>query len=160
MMDLNFEMIGITVLWTFLYGYVIVASIDFGAGFFNYYAMETGQHKKVSHIIQRYLSPVWETTNVFFVFFFVGIVVFYADTAYYLGTTMFIRWRMALALLSQVMRINECILRVLLRRHRRVLSRYGILSRNEPAHSWEYRFNITVDPRKLLRIQLECDSAA
>lgn len=100
MMDLNYEMIGITVLWTFLYGYVIVAAIDFGAGFFNYYAMETGQHQKVSHIIQRYLSPVWETTNVFFVFFFVGIVGFYPDTAYYLGTSLLIPGSIALILLS------------------------------------------------------------
>ena len=28
-------------------------------------------------VIQRYLSPVWEVTNVFFVFFFVGIVGFF-----------------------------------------------------------------------------------
>lgn len=30
---MDYELIGITVLWTFLYGYLIVASIDFGAGF-------------------------------------------------------------------------------------------------------------------------------
>lgn len=100
MMDLNYEMIGITVLWTFLYGYIIVAAIDFGAGFFNYYAIETGQHRTVSHIIQRYLSPVWEVTNVFFVFFFVGIVGFYPDTAYYLGTTLLIPGSIALILLA------------------------------------------------------------
>lgn len=100
MPDLNYELIGITVLWTFLYGYVIVASIDFGAGFFNYYAMKTGKHQFLSGIIQRYLSPVWEITNVFFVFFFVGIVGFYPDTAYYLGTTLLIPGGIALILLS------------------------------------------------------------
>ncbi len=31
---MSYELVGITVLWTFLYGYLIVASIDFGAGFF------------------------------------------------------------------------------------------------------------------------------
>ncbi len=31
---MSYELIGITVLWLFLYGYLIVASIDFGAGFF------------------------------------------------------------------------------------------------------------------------------
>lgn len=100
MPELNYEMIGIIVLWTFLYGYLIVASIDFGAGFFNYYAMATGKHRTISHIIQRYLSPVWEITNVFFVFFFVGIVGFYPDTAYYLGTTLLIPGSIALILLS------------------------------------------------------------
>lgn len=29
-----YEVIGITVLWIFLFGYIIVASIDFGAGIF------------------------------------------------------------------------------------------------------------------------------
>ena len=31
---MSYELIGISVLWLFLYGYLIVASIDFGAGFF------------------------------------------------------------------------------------------------------------------------------
>ena len=39
-------------------------------------------------MIQRYLSPVWEVTNVFLVFFFVGIVGFFPKTAYYYGTTL------------------------------------------------------------------------
>ncbi len=31
---MTLEILGISVLWLFLLGYVIVASIDFGAGFF------------------------------------------------------------------------------------------------------------------------------
>lgn len=31
-----YEVIGITVLWIFLFGYIIVASIDFGADFSHY----------------------------------------------------------------------------------------------------------------------------
>lgn len=31
---MSYELIGISVLWLFLYGYLIVASIDYGAGFF------------------------------------------------------------------------------------------------------------------------------
>lgn len=99
-MSLDYEIIGITVLWTFLYLYVIIASIDFGAGFFNFYSKLTGDDNIISPIIARYLSPVWETTNVFFVFFFVGIVGFYPDTAYYLGTTLLIPGSIALILLS------------------------------------------------------------
>ena len=99
-MSLDYEIIGVTVLWTFLYLYVIIASIDFGAGFFNFYSKLTGDDNIISPIIARYLSPVWETTNVFFVFFFVGIVGFYPDTAYYLGTTLLIPGSIALILLS------------------------------------------------------------
>lgn len=99
-MILDYEIIGVTVLWTFLYLYVIIASIDFGAGFFNFYSKLTGDDNIISPIIGRYLNPVWETTNVFFVFFFVGIVGFYPDTAYYLGTTLLIPGSIALILLS------------------------------------------------------------
>lgn len=59
--------IGITVLWIFLFCYIIVASIDFGAGF-SLYILELLVKKKINHLIHRYLNPVWEVTNVFFVF--------------------------------------------------------------------------------------------
>ena len=77
--------IGITVLWIFLFCYIIVASIDFGAGFFALHSKITGEEKKINHLIHRYLNPVWEVTNVFFVFFFVGFVGFFPDSAKYLG---------------------------------------------------------------------------
>src|SRR5699024_11342014 len=78
-----FAYIGITVLWIFLFCYIIVASIDFGAGFFTLHAKLTKQDKKINHLIARYLNPVWEVTNVFFVFFFVGMVGFFTDSALY-----------------------------------------------------------------------------
>jgi len=80
---MSYELIGITVLWIFLFGYLIVASIDFGAGFFSYYSTITGKRNNIHTIIKRYLSPVWEVTNVFLIFFMVGIVGFFPDTAYY-----------------------------------------------------------------------------
>jgi cytochrome d ubiquinol oxidase subunit II len=89
-MSLNLEILGITVLWTFLFGYVIVASIDFGAGFFNAYSVFVGKQHILTKIIQRYLSPVWEVTNVFLVFFFVGIIGFFPKTAFYYGTTLLV----------------------------------------------------------------------
>ncbi|TDG00750.1 cytochrome d ubiquinol oxidase subunit II [Paenibacillus piri] len=97
---MNIELIGITVLWIFLYGYLIVASIDFGAGFFSYYSMLTGRKHLVHGIIERYLSPVWEVTNVFLIFFMVGMVGFFPDTAYYLGTTLLIPGSIAIVLLA------------------------------------------------------------
>lgn len=93
------EWIGITVLWVFLYGYLIVASIDFGAGFFSLYGSFTSKNHTVNRLISRYLSPVWEVTNVFFVFFFVGMVGFFPDTAYYFGTALLIPGSIALVLI-------------------------------------------------------------
>ena len=97
---MTLEIVGMTVLWTFLFGYIIVGAIDFGAGFFNAYSIMTRKHHIISDVIQRYLSPVWEVTNVFFVFFFVGIVGFFPQTAYYFGTIFLIPGSIALILLA------------------------------------------------------------
>jgi cytochrome bd ubiquinol oxidase subunit II len=97
---MEIQLIGITVLWTFLYGYVIVASIDFGAGFFAYFGKITKKEHIINKLISRYLSPVWEVTNVFFVFFFVGLVGFFPETAYYYGTALLIPGSIALVLLA------------------------------------------------------------
>lgn len=97
---MNYEIIGITVLWTFLYGYLIVASIDFGAGFFSYYSTITKKDHLIDKVIVRYLSPVWEVTNVFLVFFFIGIVGFFPSTAYYYGTALLIPGSIAIILLA------------------------------------------------------------
>jgi cytochrome d ubiquinol oxidase subunit II len=97
---MRLEIIGITVLWTFLYGYLIVASIDFGAGFFSYYSMLTQKDHIINKIIDRYLSPVWEVTNVFLIFFIVGLVGFFPDTAYYYGTALLVPGGIALILLT------------------------------------------------------------
>lgn len=97
---MNLEILGIMVLWTFLFGYVIVASIDFGAGFFNAYSLFNGKQHILTNIIQRYLSPVWEVTNVFLVFFFVGIVGFFPKTAFYYGTILLVPVSIAILLLA------------------------------------------------------------
>ncbi|GAA0289689.1 cytochrome d ubiquinol oxidase subunit II [Gracilibacillus halotolerans] len=97
---MTLEIVGMTVLWTFLFGYIIVGAIDFGAGFFNAFSIITKKQHILSNVIQRYLSPVWEVTNVFFVFFFVGIVGFFPQTAYYFGTIFLIPGSIALILLA------------------------------------------------------------
>ncbi len=97
---MDIQLLGITVLWVFLYGYLITASIDFGAGFFAYYGELTGRDHIINKIISRYLSPVWEVTNVFFVFFFVGLVGFFPDTAYYYGTALLVPGSIAIILLA------------------------------------------------------------
>lgn len=97
---MSLEVLGVSVLWLFLFGYLIIASIDFGAGFFNAYSLLVGKKRILTVIIQRYLSPVWEITNVFLVFFFVGIVGFFPRTAYFYGTTLLVPVSIALALLA------------------------------------------------------------
>ncbi|RSK28495.1 cytochrome d ubiquinol oxidase subunit II [Bacillus sp. HMF5848] len=97
---MTIEILGISVLWLFLFGYVIVASIDFGAGFFNASTIVTGKHHIVNSVIQRYLSPVWEITNVFLVFFFVGMIGFFPKTAYYFGTVLLIPISISIILLA------------------------------------------------------------
>ena len=96
---MDIQLLGITVLWVFLYGYMIVASIDFGAGFFSYYSVLTGKKHIIHGIIERYLSPVWEVTNVFLVFFLIGMVGFFPESAYYFGTTLLIPGCLAILLL-------------------------------------------------------------
>lgn len=97
---MNVEIVGITVLWIFLYGYLIIASIDFGAGFYSYYAKATNKKHSIRKVIDRYLSPVWEVTNVFLIFFFVGLIGFFPDTAYYYGTALLVPGSIALVLLA------------------------------------------------------------
>lgn len=99
-MALDLEIIGVVVLWTFLFGYVIIGSIDFGAGFFNAYNQITDEDRTLTNVIQRYLSPVWEVTNVFLVFFFVGMVGFFPKTAFYYGTTLLVPVSIAILLLA------------------------------------------------------------
>ncbi|HFD6019878.1 TPA: cytochrome d ubiquinol oxidase subunit II, partial [Staphylococcus aureus] len=95
-----YAFIGITVLWLFLFCYIIIASIDFGAGFFALHSKLTGDEKKINHLISRYLNPVWEVTNVFFVFFFVGFVGFFPESIKYLGTVLLIPGSIALIMIS------------------------------------------------------------
>lgn len=97
---MTLEIIGISVLWTFLFGYILVGAIDFGAGFFNAYSLLTGRQRILTNIIQRYLSPVWEVTNVFLVFFFVGIIGFFPKTAFYYGTTLLVPVSIGIILLA------------------------------------------------------------
>jgi len=97
---ISYELVGITVLWIFLYGYLVVASVDFGAGFFAFYARLTKQDHLINRLISRYLSPVWEITNVFFVFFFVGMIGFFPDTAHYYGSALLIPGSIAIILLA------------------------------------------------------------
>ncbi|AXI00051.1 cytochrome d ubiquinol oxidase subunit II [Sporosarcina sp. PTS2304] len=97
---MTIEILGITVLWVFLFGYILVGAIDFGAGFFNAYSVWRGKERVLTNVIQRYLSPVWEVTNVFLVFFFVGMIGFFPKTAFYYGTTLLVPVSFGIILLA------------------------------------------------------------
>lgn len=97
---MTLEILGVSVLWLFLFGYVIIASIDFGAGFFNAYGVLRGKEHILSRVIKRYLNPVWEVTNVFLVFFFVGVIGFFPQSAFYYGTTLLVPVSIGLILLA------------------------------------------------------------
>lgn len=97
---MTYELLGIIVLWTFLFGYLIVASVDFGAGFFSFDSKYRKNDYVLNDVIQRYLSPVWEVTNVFLIFFLIGVIGFFPDTAYYYGTALLIPGSIAVILLA------------------------------------------------------------
>lgn len=97
---MSLPIIGTTVLWLFLYAYILIASIDFGAGFYAYYAKWRKKDSKMSMLINRYLSPIWEVANVFLVCFYVGIIGLFPDVAYYYGTAFLFPGSIALILLT------------------------------------------------------------
>lgn len=88
-----------TALWTFLLLYSLLAAIDFGAGFLFWWAGLTGRNTAAQQVIMRYLSPVWETTNVFLVFFIVGLVGYFPRAAATYGVLLLVPAGIALMLL-------------------------------------------------------------
>jgi cytochrome bd ubiquinol oxidase subunit II len=64
-------------LWIVLAVYAVLATIDFGAGFYYWLAGWRPGNERVRTLTRSYLSPVWETTNVFLVLFIVGMIGFF-----------------------------------------------------------------------------------
>lgn len=91
--------IAITILWLFLFSYIILASIEFGAGFLLFWARYRRWPLEAEVLIERYLSPFWEVTNVFLIAFVVGLVGFFPKSAYYFGTALLLPGSIALILL-------------------------------------------------------------
>ena len=91
--------IAITILWLFLFSYIILASIEFGAGILLFWARFRKWPAQAEEVIERYLSPFWEVTNVFLIAFVVGLVGFFPQSAYYYGTILLLPGSIALILL-------------------------------------------------------------
>ncbi|RLQ97844.1 cytochrome d ubiquinol oxidase subunit II [Falsibacillus albus] len=92
-------LIAITILWGFVFIYAVMATMDFGAGFWSmvYYNRDK---TKATNIANRYLSPTWEVTNVFIVNIVVGVYSLFPGAAYTLGTVLLIPGSIILLLLS------------------------------------------------------------
>lgn len=93
------ELLAITVLWGFVFIYAVMASMDFGAGFWSMVYINR-EKTNATNIANRYLSPTWEVTNVFIVAIVVAIYSFFPGAAYILGTILLIPGSLILLLLS------------------------------------------------------------
>jgi cytochrome bd ubiquinol oxidase subunit II len=93
------ELIAVTLIWGFVFIYAVMATMDFGAGFWSMVYINREQ-TKATNIANRYLSPTWEVTNVFIVAIVVAIVSLFPKATYTLGTVLLIPGSMILLLLS------------------------------------------------------------
>jgi len=89
----------ITVLWGFVFIYAVMATMDFGAGFWSMVYINKTK-TKATNIANRYLSPTWEVTNTFIVALVVAVYSMFPKAAYTLGTVLLIPGSMILLLLS------------------------------------------------------------
>jgi cytochrome bd ubiquinol oxidase subunit II len=92
-------LIAITVLWGFVFIYAIMATMDFGAGFWSMIYINR-EKTKATNIANRYLSPTWEVTNTFIVALVVAIYSLFPRAAYTLGTILLIPGSLILLLLA------------------------------------------------------------
>jgi cytochrome bd ubiquinol oxidase subunit II len=89
----------ITVLWGFVFIYAVMATMDFGAGFWSMIYINKTK-TKATNIANRYLSPTWEVTNTFIVALVVAVYSMFPKAAYTLGTVLLIPGSMILLLLA------------------------------------------------------------
>ncbi|QOR66452.1 cytochrome d ubiquinol oxidase subunit II [Cytobacillus suaedae] len=92
-------LIAITVLWGFVFIYAVMATMDFGAGFWAMVYINR-EKTKATNIANRYLSPTWEVTNTFIVALVVAIYSLFPTAAYSLGTILLFPGSLILLLLA------------------------------------------------------------
>ncbi len=96
---MSLQAVGMSLLWFFLFIYIIISSIDFGAGFYIYYARWRKKERKLVDFIRHYLSSLWEITSILFIFFAVGITALFPSMSYYYGTAFVIPSAIAMLLM-------------------------------------------------------------
>lgn len=87
------------VLWGFVFIYSVMATMDFGAGFWSMVYMKR-EKTDATKIANRYLSPTWEVTNTFVVALVVAVYSLFPGAAYTLGTVLLIPGSLILLLLT------------------------------------------------------------
>ncbi len=96
---MNDVTLAITILWGFILFYAVIASIDFGAGFWSMIYMNRRKMAATS-LANRYLSPTWEVTNVFIVLIVVGMFSFFPGATRLLGSLILLPGSFMLILLA------------------------------------------------------------
>ncbi|MDX8345343.1 cytochrome d ubiquinol oxidase subunit II [Rossellomorea sp. YZS02] len=92
-------LIAITILWGFVFIYAVMATMDFGAGFWSMIYINHDK-TKATNIANRYLSPTWEVTNTFIVALVVAVYSMFPGAAYSLGTVLLVPGSLILLLLA------------------------------------------------------------
>ncbi|KYD04243.1 hypothetical protein B4144_3196 [Bacillus atrophaeus] len=99
-MDISSDaLIAISIVWGFVFIYAVMATMDFGAGFWSMIYLNKEQ-TKATGIANRYLSPTWEVTNVFIVAIVVALFSFFPGATFVLGTVLLIPGSIILLLLA------------------------------------------------------------
>ncbi|MDR4935827.1 cytochrome d ubiquinol oxidase subunit II [Rossellomorea marisflavi] len=93
------SLIAIIILWGFVFIYAVMATMDFGAGFWSMLYINN-EKTKATNIANRYLSPTWEVTNTFIVALVVAVYSMFPGAAYSLGTVLLVPGSLILLLLA------------------------------------------------------------
>lgn len=92
-------LIAITILWGFVFIYAIMASMDFGAGFWSMVYLNR-KKTRATNVANRYLSPTWEVTNTFIVALVVAVYSLFPKATNTLGTILLVPGSIILLLLA------------------------------------------------------------
>lgn len=91
-------LLAITLVWGFIFLYAIMASMDFGAGFWamTYIKKEETNATKIAN---SYLSPTWEVTNTFVVGLVIAIYSLFPGAVFPIGVALIVPASLILVLL-------------------------------------------------------------
>ncbi len=78
------------VLWAAILAYFLLASIDFGAGFYHLLSLRRPEGALERRALHAYVNPRWEVTNVFLVLVVVAAAAFFPGLVGALGTVLLI----------------------------------------------------------------------
>ncbi|MGE7604862.1 cytochrome d ubiquinol oxidase subunit II [Peribacillus sp. NPDC097675] len=95
---MNDALQAITLVWGFIFLYAIMASMDFGAGFWAMIYIKK-EHTNATKIANSYLSPTWEVTNTFVVGLVVAIYSLFPGAVFSIGVALIVPASLILLLL-------------------------------------------------------------